>query len=443
MVRAMLCAVAAVVGAAFLSGCGEKLLSLIDDDGDGVPASVDCDDRSALWGDIANDQDCDTIVTAEDCDDTDPTRPLGDLDCDGVPIGSDCNDLSPFLFDITNDADCDGVLSAEDCDDADATLGITAADGACETFCPSGFVFVPPAQFAMGSPETELGRSDDETPHQVRLSQGYCLQATEVTYQEWSALMTDGGLGGLSAALPSDYGECDMRMGDDDASEIASCPARNVTWYDALRFANARSEAEGLPPCYTAEGAVTTSDGNPLSCEGYRLPTEAEWEYAARSGSSLATYIGDLAHGGCDEPVLDQVAWFCGSAGTGFFRNDVRKVRRLRASPAGFYDMLGNVSEWVWDAYGPYPEGPQTDPLGIVAADRRAPRVRRGGDVLGDLVEISPEFPADTPCLRSSGERHDSCANSVRAASRRSGNPELPSNTTGFRLARSRPTGAR
>ena len=101
-----------------------------------------------------------------------------------------------------------------------------------------------------------------------------------------------------------------------------------------------------------------------MACTGYRLPTEAEWEYAARAGTTSATYAGDLVerHLDCrpNNPTLDPIAWFCGNG-----RYESFAVRNKRPNPWGLHDMLGNVGEWVWDGYGPYPAGPVTDPTGF------------------------------------------------------------------------------
>ena len=177
----------------------------------------------------------------------------------------------------------------------------------------------------------------------MTLTGGFCLQTTEVTQSSWSRVM---------GTTPSRFSDC----GGD-------CPVEQVSWYDALRYANALSRMEGLEECYVVSGAkvnVRSASGSPLDCTGYRLPTESEWEYAARAGTSGARY-GEL----------DEVAWYSDNA-----NGRTHRVGTRQANAWGLYDMLGNVWEWVWDGYGSYPRGGLTDPLGD---DRSGLRVVRGG----------------------------------------------------------------
>jgi formylglycine-generating enzyme required for sulfatase activity len=183
-----------------------------------------------------------------------------------------------------------------------------------------GFVRIAGGTFTMGSPSSELGWDSDETQHEVTLTRDFWLQTTEVTQGAYQALM---------GSNPSSFTACG-----------ASCPVEQVSWYDAIAYANARSRAEGLPECYDGEGNVIGGT-TVYECCGYRLPTEAEWEYAARAGMSTATYRGDLTGDpfSCDpQPSLDSIAWFCGNAG------DQTQVVGGKAPNAwGLYDMLGNV----------------------------------------------------------------------------------------------------
>jgi formylglycine-generating enzyme required for sulfatase activity len=153
-----------------------------------------------------------------------------------------------------------------------------------------------------------------------------------------------------------------------------------VSWYDAALFCNALSVRDGLQPCY---GLDCEHRGHPCSsgcekgdpvvqpfgpgCSGYRLPSESEWEYAARAGDGRATYAGE---------ALDEIAWFQGNSD---FR--VHEVGTLRPNAWGLHDMLGNLAEWCWDARGSYPTStqalPAVDPFG---GEAWAPlRVERGG----------------------------------------------------------------
>jgi formylglycine-generating enzyme required for sulfatase activity len=198
-----------------------------------------------------------------------------------------------------------------------------------------GYVQIPAGQFTMGSPPTEDRRNADETQHLVTITRSFWLKATPVTQAEYEALM---------GTNPSHF-----------KSGEANCPVENVSWLDAVAYVNKLSDREGLPPAYDANGGFAG-----LDCRGYRLPTEAEWEYACRAGSSAARY-GEL----------EQVAWHKENAGY-----TTHPVAQKRPNAWGLYDMLGNVWEWTNDWYGFYPTGAVTDPVGPASGGFR---VGRGG----------------------------------------------------------------
>ncbi len=210
---------------------------------------------------------------------------------------------------------------------------IQEAAGLSPDGCPAGYVRIAPGTFTMGSPSGELGQGLDETIHRVTLTRAFCMKATEVTQGEWQAVM---------GSNPSEFKSCGT-----------NCPVEQVNWDDALGYANALSRSEGLPECY----ARSTFTG--LDCRGYRLPTEAEWEYAARAGTTAATYGN-----------LDSVAWYDQNAD-----GSTHPVRQKQPNASGLYDMLGNVNEWTGDWVGTYP-GTVTDPTGPT---RGSLRVLRGG----------------------------------------------------------------
>jgi len=236
---------------------------------------------------------------------------------------------------------------------------------------PSGFVYIAPGTFMMGSPSSEEGRDTDETQHSVTLTRGFYLQTTEVTQGEWQRVMGNN---------PSYFSNC----GSD-------CPVEQVSWLDAVGYANALSRADGLSECYDSSGNVR-GGGSIYACTGYRLPTEAEWEYAARAGTTGSRY-----------DTLDQVAWHSGNSGL-----ETHGVGELLANAWGLHDMLGNVWEWTHDWYGTY-GSTVTDPVGASSGSNR---VLRGGD------------------------RNDSAQN-ARSASRFSIAPAFRNDAFGFRLARS------
>jgi formylglycine-generating enzyme required for sulfatase activity len=193
------------------------------------------------------------------------------------------------------------------------------------------FVYIDPDSFSMGSPEHEPGRNEDETPHDVRLTQGFYLQATPVTQGQWQALM---------GSKPAFFINC----GDE-------CPVEQVTWLDCQEFIKRLNALE--------EGT-------------YRFPTEAEWEYAARAGSNTAFGLGEITVLYCDhDPTLDNMGWYCGNSD-----QHTHPVALKAPNARGLYDMHGNVYEWCQDWYGEYPPSPLIDPGGPASGKGR---VVRGG----------------------------------------------------------------
>jgi len=227
----------------------------------------------------------------------------------------------------------------------------------------------------MGSHPDERGHKDEEAQREVTLKQPFCMANTEVSQQDFISIM---------GYNPSFFSAC----GDD-------CPVHSVTWHEAAAYCNIRSHQEEVPLCYDCVGtygqvACTPRGASPYDCRGYRLPTEAEWEYAARAGSTTALPTGNLTHLWCDplDPKADALAWYCGNAEVTYHGcidatewngpkcSGVRPGAEKAPNPWGLFDMHGNVWEWVHDWYGPYDLSDTVDPHGPATGTHK---VQRGG----------------------------------------------------------------
>jgi formylglycine-generating enzyme required for sulfatase activity len=191
------------------------------------------------------------------------------------------------------------------------------------------FLPVEAGTFLMGSPRGEAGAGDYEWPqHQVTLTRPFEIARTEITWDQWTQVM---------GSNPSYYyGVCPGCDG--------SLPVENVAWIDAVQFCNTLSTNEGLTPAYTIVGSSVSWDRN---ADGYRLPTEAEWEYACRAGTSTSLPNGNLNYvaASCySDANLEAIAWYCNNAD-----RHPHEAAGLAANPWGIHDMNGNVWEWVWD----------------------------------------------------------------------------------------------
>ena len=211
-------------------------------------------------------------------------------------------------------------------------------------------VKVPKGSFTMGSSAAESGRGTDEVQHSVTLTTDFWMAESEVTQRQYRNLI---------GSNPSGF------KGDD-------LPVETVSWFDAVAYCNALSVKEKLTPCYQINGTtVGWADG--VKCTGYRLPTEAEWEYAANPATPPRTI-----YAGSDTP--DGVAWHSGNAA-----NTTHAVKTKSANGRGLYDLSGNVWEWVWDWYqATYEQLPSMDPIGPSTG---AYRVIRGGSWLSTAAD--------------------------------------------------------
>lgn len=290
----------------------------------------------------------------------------------------------------------------------------------------TGFVSISSGVFTMGSPESEPGRNQSETQHTVTLTNNFEMSMYETTQGKFTTQM---------GWNPSNFGP---NGADDDCGD--ECPVESLSWFDALVYANALSSEAGYSECYllsdivckdmtnvgtnymncmnTVQGGIDSASialhavTSVYDCEGYRLPTESEWEYAARAGTLTAYNNGldsDDSHLSCQVPFhLTDIAWYCGNASSKSY-----EIGQKLPNPWNLYDMSGNVWEWTWDWYNTIYPGPVTNPEG------------------------PPDGSGNTKTCR--GGSWDSSAKNVRSASRAA---TIPSNRypyIGFRLARSLP----
>ena len=349
-----------------------------------ILALCSCNKSSKVSGDAGTENDSgDTAVQnsdeSETADDSAPDTTLDSEDDSQSDSDSETGDVT--FFDTDPTGECVHPRVTEKC-----------SDGWCE---------IPPGCYIYGSPEDQPCRGAlTETQVQVTLTRGFMMQQTEVTQAQWEEM---GFENPVESGAFRDY-------------VAPNKPVTYVNWYEAMAYANALSEKEGLAECYNLANCtgvigsgceskrefcgvklwdqVYNCDYDPhvyedwYACPGYRLPTAAEWEYAARAGTTTATYNGDfkVSKDFSDfkvEPVLEPIAWYQ-AADTGEYY-PIQESGLKRPNNWGLYDILGNVDEWIDYIFTGFSlaqnqgeEDPLVDPVGT-KEETNYRRTRRGG----------------------------------------------------------------
>ncbi len=277
---------------------------------------------------------------------------------------------------------------------------------------PTGFELIPAGDFQMGDQSTAKVGFADELPVRTVKMSAFRMGKYEVTTELWESVRSWGTTRGYTD-LPTGIGAAGLKG--------IYHPVHSISWYAAVKWCNARSEKDGLVPCYTIATIICRSGANVPECNwaanGYRLPSEAEWEKAARGGAISKNFpLGDT--------ITHAQANYYSSAAAGYDVSTTRgyhptyqvgsepyssSIGSFQPNGYGLYDMAGNMFEWNWDRYGAYATDIAQDPTGGTTG---AYRVFRGG---------------------SWGALGSQC----RVAFRYGNLPNNPNNGIGFRVARS------
>ncbi len=272
---------------------------------------------------------------------------------------------------------------------------------------PENMVYIPGGTFMMGSPTSESERKNDETSHQIIVSDFY-IGKREITVEEFHHFVNDTGYQTTAEEEGNGYvlgvdGKPGYHKGfnwlNPGFSQRNSQPVTQVSWYDAVMYCNWLSRQEGVREVY----AISRSGNNRdviwnTNANGYRLPTEAEWEYACRAGMTTPFSTGNN--------ITTEQANYNGNMPynnntKGIFREKTTDVGIFSPNAWGLYDMHGNVWEWCWDRYGNYDNETLIDPKGTISGSRRIVRGGSWGSP-GEDLRSSRRYWTEDPVRRSS-----------------------------------------